>query len=111
MSFTKETKRERSIDALQLNKIVKRVDTFGQQLPAFNIKGDKEVKTICGGIITILVYLTLFLWAAERLVEVINKENLTVTEFSEYLDIDEKINFNEINFKFAFTFEDILSEE
>ena len=44
----------------------RRLDKFGEPLPAFNIKGEEEVKTVVGGILTFFsIILTLMYFASK----------------------------------------------
>ena len=44
-----------SESAWHINSFFRKVDRFGQPIPAFNVKGKDKVRTVIGGILTIAI--------------------------------------------------------
>ena len=42
-----------SESAWHINSFFRKVDKFGQPIPAFNVKGKDKVKTVAGGVLTV----------------------------------------------------------
>ena len=52
----------------KLGAFVKSVDSFGQDLPSFNLKGETKVNTHFGGVVTVLILLTALAYASLKAV-------------------------------------------
>ena len=78
--------------------VFKDMDRFAKKIPAFNIQGDESVKTHFGGILTIFIMIITLLFAVDRFIDLIRKEDPSVNENSiqDFLGMEEDINFNTI---------------
>ena len=87
---------------------LRRIDSFGKELPTFNLKGNTHVNTIYGGIVTLTMYILTLLFAIAKAVILINGYNPHISETTELdsFQIFDKINLNEINYRMAFVIED-----
>ena len=55
--------------------VLKRIDKFGEPLPAFNVKGEMEVTTLTGGIVTFLIYIIFIAYGSLKFIHLIEKRN------------------------------------
>ena len=82
------------------------MDAFGGKLPTFNIKGSDRVGTIAGGVLSIVLYMTVFNYAVIKFSHLATKHNPNI---SSYIIEDGMTNvaldLNERNFRLAFTVE------
>ena len=82
------------------------LDAFGEKLPTFNIKGSDRVNTIAGGVLSIVLYMTVFMYSMIKLGHLVTKHNPNISTF--YKDNEMygiSLNLNERKFRFAFTVE------
>ena len=86
-----------------------RMDAFSQSLPSFNIKGKDKVSTIVGGFFTLILFLTVLMYAALKFSDIITQPNPIInTHFSDDRMDDKIIDLNKKNFRAAFTVESYL---
>ena len=80
------------------------LDIFGQELPSFNLKGNPGIKTVAGGLMTILIMVIAILYASMRLVILVNGDNPQINIFTSrnLVPNDENLNLNDINYRMAF---------
>ena len=57
------------------------MDTFGKQLPNFTLQGSTTVKTIGGGFCTLILYLTVLMYATLKFKDLIQKPNPIINIF------------------------------
>ena len=72
-----------------LPKVLLTIDMFGEPLPTFNIKGQSDVRTHCGGCLSTLVILTATAFAIVKLQHLLEKHNPTVNIFTKKDALDE----------------------
>ena len=88
----------------------RRIDAFGQKLPNFNIKGTEQVNTIFGGIFSLVLFMTVFMYGTLKFSHLITKHN---PQISSYLKENEmsgvSLNINEKKYRIAFTIESYMS--
>ena len=63
--------------------IFRKFDLFGAQVPQFNLNGQKDVRSLIGGIASFLVISTTFLFATLKLQHLLQRKNPTVSIYSE----------------------------
>ena len=92
---------------LKFETILEATDLYQEQLPSFNLRGRKTIPSLAGALVSLLVYLIVFLYAYKNLGRLLNRSNPEISEFQEYgvLTSDETVNVEEIGFKFAFAIE------
>ena len=82
------------------------MDAFGEKLPSFNIKGSDKVGTIAGGVLSIVLYMTVLNYSIIKFSHLATKHNPNI---SSYIIEDGMsnvaLNLNERKFKLAFTVE------
>ena len=79
----------------------------------FNIKGESQVLTKTGGVLSLCVIMTCLSYGAVKLTHVINKHNPFISEITEknFYGNDYKLDLNAIKFKQAFTIEGFQDRE
>ena len=86
------------------------LDAFGESLPTFNIKGNERVNTITGGVLSIVLYMTVLMYSMIKLGHLISKNNPNISTFYQENEMyGRSLNLNERKFRFAFTVEDYLA--
>ena len=83
------------------------IDSFGKELPSFNIKGETHVNTVFGGIMTFNITLLAILYAFLKMNVLMNRmnPNISVTKVIDNFGMYERINMNEIGYRMAFVIE------
>ena len=92
----------------RIDRVLTGLDRFGQNIPAFNLNGETNVKTIAGGFFTLVIFLLTLSYAALKLVELLVGRNPTINDsnIDGFFDKSTTLNFNEIGWRMAFTIED-----
>ena len=77
------------------------------------MKGESEVRTNIGGISTILVILMVLSYALNKLVILIDRKDVSITEHRDIsvYPLTKTVNVNEIGFRMAFTVENYLDNK
>lgn len=75
--------------------------------PSFISRGETQVRTVTGGILTALLAVVFIGYALIKLTHLLDKKNPLIAETKEtnFYDFNTRINLNEIDFKMAFTVE------
>ena len=60
---------------------LKKADIFGTQLPAFNLKGQSQVRTIFGGTFSVIIIYITFMFAMLKFVHLMTKHGPQVNSF------------------------------
>ena len=84
-----------------------KVDKFGREIPAFNFNGESKVKSFLGGFVTVSLIAILVIFAADNLLDLINREFPIVQDIKikDYITSDNVLNLKDVGYHFAFTFE------
>ena len=90
-----------------MNKVIKNVDSFGKELPAFNLRGESRVNTLVGGIVTIVIMVLTLSYAVIKAIHLTSKHNPQINEnqIAYYFEATHKVKPSEINFRAAFSIE------
>ena len=59
------------------------IDMFGEPLPNFNIKGKSEVRTHCGGCLSMVLIFTVIMFATLKFQHLLMKHNPTLNVFED----------------------------
>lgn len=59
------------------------LDLFGAPAPTFNIRGESEVRTFCGGIVSSVIITVTILFALLKLQHLLSKHNPSVNAFED----------------------------
>ena len=88
------------------------LDSFGKDVPAFNIKGDKKVNTAVGGVISAFIITLVLIYASIKLNQLINRDNPNIneTDIPDHYTIEDRTNLDEINFRMAWSVEGVLDK-
>ena len=87
------------------------MDMFGSALPTFNLKGKTEIRTACGGTVSLMIIYITFLFASLKLVHLVTKHGPLVNSF----EIADAYGFEDIfssadeNFMLAVSLEDYFT--
>ena len=72
------------------------MDAFGKELPKFSIKGGEQINSIVGGVLSIVLYMVIFMYAIFKFGHLSTKDNPNISAF---LKVDEllgkSLNLNE----------------
>ena len=84
-------------------KMLKKVDMFGAEIPEFNIRGDRSVKTNIGGCCSIIIICVSLLYAAHKFNHVITRHNPQVVsyEVTDAFGVDDRFKTSESDFMLA----------
>ena len=77
------------LSGLGLPKVLLTMDMFGEPLPSFNIKGQSDVRTHCGGCLSMLIIITAIAFALAKLEHLLAKQNPSVNIFTNANAFDE----------------------
>ena len=74
--------------------VIKKLDLYGAPVPTLNINGKSSVKTLVGGILSFLIMLTVFLFAALKLEELVLRKQpmLNKYELERALTVEDKFD-------------------
>ena len=96
-----------------ITKVITQFDSFGHPIPGFNLQGRYKIGTIPGGICTALIAVIILIYATQKVVVLINMEDVDVTE-STQLDAfpaEVTVKASDIGFKMAFTVTDTSTKK
>ena len=87
--------------------VLTQFDSFGRAIPSFTLKGETEVKTAIGGLLTVAVTILVAIFAFTKAHELANPQNPTINSINlpNAIDEEETINIGDSNFRFAFNLE------
>ena len=69
MHFAQKSVRpQRRLKDWKLNSVVERLDVFGQPLPVFNLKGNSEVHTLAGGLLTLSIFIVFVIYGTIKMI-------------------------------------------
>ena len=60
--------------------VLRRIDRFGEPIPAFNVKGKNKVTTAVGGIMTLLVMFFTLSYLISKINSILEKKNPIMNE-------------------------------
>lgn len=58
-----------------IKNLVKGMDTFANEIPAFNLKGETKVKTLFGGLVTAGILLVVLTYALMKAIHLVDRRN------------------------------------
>ena len=59
------------------------MDIFGVDYPTFNVKGETQVMTVTGGLLSLVVGIVFFIYATLKLSHLLDKYNPNISEVKE----------------------------
>ena len=89
------------------------LDTFGKDIPSFNIKGETKISTVCGGVLTAIIWICTISYASVKFAKLITHANPQITEVIEknYYKGEDSVDLSAINFRMAFTVESYIDKQ
>ena len=96
-----------------INNALKSFDSFGKEVPAFNIKGESRVNTALGGLLTCAILTVSLIYSVIKIVQMVNGDNPIISDLMlpSHYGPEDKLNLNEINFRLAFSIEGFVIRE
>ena len=90
-----------------MHKVITGIDSFGRELPAFNLRGEAKVNTLVGGVITIVIFALTLSYAVIKAIHLSSKANPQINEnlIPFFFEATHKVRPSEINFRAAFSIE------
>ena len=58
---------------------IRSLDSFGKEVPAFNINGQSQVQTLVGGCLTLLIMIITFSYATSKMIDLSQKKDPFIT--------------------------------
>ena len=88
------------------------LDIFGHNLPSFLLKGKDKVQTRIGGVASIVLFISVLMYASLKFQQLVDKHNPVVNSYykENYYESGEGIDLEERNLKLAFTVEDTYGD-
>ena len=89
-------------------KMLKKVDMFGAEIPEFNIRGDRSVKTNIGGCCSIIIIYLSLMYAAHKFNHLVTRHNPQVVSYQvrDVFDVDDRFETSKSDFMLAVAVED-----
>ena len=78
---------------------------FGEPLPSFSLRGESEVRTWCGGLVSVMAISATFMFALSKLQILLTRKNPSVTKYINEgaISIDDNFDLYENDFMIAFS--------
>ena len=72
-------------------------------MPTFNLKGESEVKSVVGGLLTLTIIAVVLYYASNTLIDVFERKNpiISTNNIKDYYDEKDELDLDEANFRFA----------
>ena len=64
-----------------ITNVIRRIDRFGKNVPAFNIDGKDQVSTLLGGLLSITIRMLALGYGLSTLLDLIDKQNPTINQY------------------------------
>ena len=85
--------------------VMRGLDSFGKEIPSFNLKGENRVNTVVGGIVTTVIFTLSLFYSAIKGIELFERRSPQISEgtIEEFYGMEDVLNFNEVGIRFAFS--------
>ena len=95
-----------------IQKVFRRIDTFGTSLPAFNIQGDSKLNTALGGVFTVCIFMCTIAYTVIKSIHLASGHNPVINIYTEtnYYSSTDKVNLSETGFRLAFSVEGFIDQ-
>ena len=93
---------------------IRSIDSFGSEIPQFNLRGETKVNTVYGGVVTTIIFTLALIYSSMKAIELAGRKNPSISRAIEERDYSsevDKISFKDINLRFAFGVVDSVSGE
>ena len=96
-----------------MHSLLKKFDIFGKPLPLFNLKGEVTVHTLAGGVLTFIIIVVVLIYSTIKMMHLFDRHNPQISQVLQrsVYDFNERLSFNEIKFRIAFSVEGYISRE
>ena len=86
------------------------MDSFGEQLPSFNLKGKDSVNSVLGGIFSLALSLIIFMYGLLKFLHLLDRHNPNISSYyvEDGMSFGETLNANERGFRIAVSVESYL---
>jgi len=90
---------------------LKNMDMFGKPLPSFNLQGNEDVKTHCGGLVSLALMFTVFMFASLKLLHLLSFHSPTINAYvlTDEYDSSDVFDPQDEKFMVAFSLEDYFT--
>ena len=99
----------------QMGPVITSMDTFSTTVPQFDIDGDAEKSTLCGGITSFVIFMAALAYAASNAIELVSPRSPVINKVTtpKYFgnSVEEAFTLTDANFKLAFTLSDAVTWE
>ena len=94
----------RSRSAGRITTCIRNADSFGKEVPSFNLGGETHVNTVPGGLLTLLILLLTLLYATSKFQDLVLGKNPIISNTLEldYYGSNDKLKLSDTNFRIAF---------
>ena len=103
----------RARPAWAIGNIMRQLDTFGQDIPTFNLRGENRINTVCGGVLTTMICTIVLIYCSVKGVDFFDKRNPQISQLitKDHFGNEDLVNLTEANIQFAFSFEGYVDKE
>ena len=95
-----------------IRNVFKRFDTFGIEMPGFNVQGQTKMNTAIGGVFTVFIMFATIAYSAVKSIHLASGHNPVINVFTEtnYYSAEDVVNLSESGFRMAFTVEGFVDQ-
>ena len=85
------------------------MDSFGNRVPAFKLDGENQVKTVFGGVLSILILSLTLMYASIKFIDLKERANpvISTIKIPDHYAATDHFKLNDANFRMAFTVENV----
>ena len=90
-----------------LSKTLDTLDQFKREMPTFNLQGRTAVSSLAGGVMTVVIFSVMMLYALVKFAHLMSNHNPNISSHRQpdYFDSSEIFDLKEHNLRFAFNVE------
>ena len=90
---------------------IKKVDIFGEPIPAFNLAGRDVIRTTCGALMSLIIFVITLVYASMKYNIMIERQNPNIIINTGNLDNGTKISTSSEDFMLAFAVESYSTKQ
>ena len=89
------------------------LDLFQIPIPAFNVKAEESIKTLCGAATSMIILVTLFYYGLVKTIQLIDKSNVQIAKYEQGAESTVAVPFDykSTNAKLAVSFQGNLDQK
>lgn len=65
--------------AWAIGNVMRHLDSFGKDIPTFNLRGKSRINTVCGGVVTVMILILVFIYSSIKAVDFFERRNPAIT--------------------------------